>query len=733
MATMATSHNLSVMTNSCIKPPVDPQTGLSSTMHERPKPSMSYLFDEMSNGYVYEHDRQQFYENGSPDLVTPEPALKTIARDLSNCTDEEFYEKLTQIKNEHKKTLVLCEKLYKEKVNYQNQPEISGIGPRPVIITSTLNGLDSSAFQNSDVTSRDYIKGQETVLDRYASSKPPLPLSKTQRISRSPSDIPVCRPSSAPVHRRGSLTKSLEEEVWKSISERREKQTLDNSEDEHHLQNRSYGENENPELSGALSHIEDMWEEFSIDEYYPRSRQRPSSATVTRGEKEEKEWRHRITIPKPFKMTIREENKERTVSKAQIELEEQRKQQEAEERIECSKKFKAAPVPAHVYLPLFDEIMEQQETKRRFLQQNSQELLKSQEKPFKFHYRERSKERQTRIQSAPTRRETKSKHMFKANPVPDYLYDNSVYDRILEEEEYRKIRMKMRSEELLKSSSLPSNMEALQKAKELKAKEKAIKRKKKHYSKTKVNHEVPDYDELYLHFQKELSRRKNERDGTVVKPFHLHTENLRSSREKIISDIANDERTLKENRWPYKNPRTTPRRSLGHLSTSLDSIPAKMTNAASLRSSQSKKKLSTMTERERREVDEERRKRNKEMKYRRLINERASTENLSETNEQRLRRYREAERERMEQYEKELQNMKDRIDQRPLLFEQETQVNAKKTAEKKFTAKLHSHGLNEDALQTRSSRTVSVHDSYDSYDDDFDDTYIKTKEVEVES
>ncbi|XP_071164391.1 protein FAM161A-like [Mytilus edulis] len=733
MATMATSHNLSVMTNSCIKPPVDPQTGLSSTMHERPKPSMSYLFDEMSNGYVYEHDRQQFYENGSPDLVAPEPALKTIARDLSNCTDEEFYEKLTQIKNEHKKTLVLCEKLYKEKVNHQNQTEISGIGPRPVTITSTLNGLDSSAVHNLDVTSRDYIKGQETILDRYASSKPPLPLSKTQRISRSPSDIPVCRPSSAPVYRRGSLTKSLEDEVWKSISERREKQTIDNYEDEQHLQNRSYGENENPELSGALSHIEDMWEEFSIDEYYPRSRQRPSSATVTRGEKEEKEWRHRITIPKPFKMTIREENKEKTVSKAQIELEEQRKQQEAEERIECSKKFKAAPVPAHVYLPLFDEIMEQQETKRRFLQQNSQELLKSQEKPFKFHYRERSKERQTRIQSAPTRRETKSKHMFKANPVPDYLYDNSVYDRILEEEEYRKIRMKMHSEELLKSSSLPSNMEALQKAKELKAKEKAIKRKKKHYSKTKVNHEVPDYDELYLHFQKELSRRKNERDGTVVKPFHLHTENMRSSREKIISDIANDERTLKENRWPYKNPRTTPRRSLGHLSTSLDSIPAKMTNAAALRSSQSKKKLSTMTEKERREVDEERRKRNKEMKYRRLINERASTENLSETNEQRLRRYREAERERMEQYEKELQNMKDRIDQRPLLFEQESQVNAKKTAEKKFTAKLQSHGLNEDALQTRSSRTVSVHDSYDSYDDDFDDTYIKTKEVEVES
>lgn len=62
-----------------------------------------------------------------------------------------------------------------------------------------------------------------------------------------------------------------------------------------------------------------------------------------------------------------------------------------------------------------------------------------------------------------------------------------------------------------------------------------------------------------------------------------------------------------------------------------------------------------------------------------------------------------------------------------------SQVNAQKTAEKKFSAKLRSHGLDEDALQTKSSRTASVRDEYDSYDDDFDDTYIKTKEVEFES
>lgn len=725
MATMATSHSLSVLANSCIKPPLDPQTGLSSTMHERPKPSMSYIFDDVQNGFA---DEDFVVDDGRPDLVSTKPALHTIARDLRNCTDEEFYEKLTQLKNEHKKTLILCEKLYKEKVGQQQLPNTSC---RPVAITSTLNGH----FDINRESLEDGINQKVTVESyRSVESKPPLPASKTQRVARSPSDIPICRPSSAPVHRRGSLTKSLEEEVWKSITERRERSA--SMENRDNIRDTSYDENEeNPEVSGAISQIEDMWEEFSIEDYYPRSRskERPSSASVTRREKKEKEWRHRITIPKPFKMTIRDENRERTVSQAQLELEEKRRQKEAEEQLECSKKFKATPVPAHVYLPLYDEIMEQQEAKRRYVNQNSKELLKSQEKPFKFHYREGSKERHKRINSAPQSREPKSKHMFKAKPVPDYLYDNTVYDKILEEEEYRKIRMKMRSEDLLKSASLPPNMAAMEKAKELKAKEKSIKKKKKHYSKTKVNHEVPDYDDLYLQFQKELARRKNERDGTVVKPFNLQTNNLRSSREKILNDIDHDEQTLKENRWPFQNPRATPRKSLGHLSTSLDSIPAKMTNAASLRSSQSKKKLLSELEKEKRERDEERRKRNKETKYRRMIEERTSSDRLSETTDQRLRRYREADRERMEEYEKDLQEMRERIDHRPLLFEQESKVNAKKTAEKKFTAKLRSHGLDEDALQTRSSRTASVHDDYDSYDDDFDDTYIKTKEVEVES
>jgi len=53
------------------------------------------------------------------------------------------------------------------------------------------------------------------------------------------------------------------------------------------------------------------------------------------------------------------------------------------------------------------------------------------------------------------------------------------------------------------------------------------------------------------------------------------------------------------------------------------------------------------------------------------------------------------------------------------------QVNAKKKAEKKFNATLRSVGLDEDFLDSRASRSASVHDHTDDYEDDFEDTAVK--------
>ena len=564
---MATTHGLTVLAHSCVKPPVNPKTGLSQTMHER-----ATTYDAFYTDYFPDENRafdENAWENGASVHARARPAVDSISKELNDLNDEEFYEKLLQLKNEHKKTLTLCEQLYKRKVLGKEENGCSrAFGTVPSqTAPAALNG-------HCDVdTSEEFVS--EAIVNKTdihpVSSKPPTGLHtfKSSSAVKSPgATAPMPRPSSAPIHRRrGSLTRSLDEEVWaKLASERnisREKYDELVRDKEQEYVSRSTVEAE--DLHNAMYRVEDMWENFSIDDYAPRgTRVRPSSATVTKKERRQKEWRHRITIPKPFKMTLREESKEKRKTKAQIEAEEKLRLQEFEEENECRKSFKAQPVPAHIYLPLYDEINERNEARRREVKQYSEQLLKSQERPFTFTVREMEKQHHKRTHSAPQAR-PQEKPAFRARPIPTHIFDDSIDGQIQEEEEYRKIRIKLRAEELLRKSSLPANMEARERAKKFQAKEKSMKSKKKGQHRPKVNHEVPDYDELYRHFQKELLRRKQEREGTVVQPFNLNTEKLSSRKEKILKDIERDEETLKENRWPYVNPRATPRRSLGRL------------------------------------------------------------------------------------------------------------------------------------------------------------------------
>ncbi|XP_062593301.1 protein FAM161A-like [Saccostrea cucullata] len=738
---MATTHGLTVLAHSCIKPPRNPKTGLSSTWHERANAYHTFVLQNSDTDFNANSKNQDGHDDfGRSVHVYTNPAIDEISSQLQDLDDNEFYQKLLKLKNEHKKTLYLCEQLYKKKIS-SDKPQSNGLplDDEPISSNVYLDG------RHEDENARDRYIERDVI--QTTASKPPTgrqqfhtsPMSKKAGFST----MPLPRPSSAPVYRRrGSLTKSLEEEVWAKIaSERGQQRERADSDDELNTERllrtsddivRSSDE---PELAAAMTRIEDMWENFSVEDYAPRQvKERPSSASVTRREKEkEKEWRHRITIPKPFKMTLREASKEKTKSKLQLEHEQKLIEEKVKEDLECQKKFKAQPVPAHVYIPLYDEINEKNEARKRYIKQYSQELLKSQEKPFKFHTREREDEKHVRTSSEPVERDV---HTFKARPVPGYLYDSSIDDQLKEEEEYRKIRIKLRAEEMYRKSQMPENMEMRQKIKDMKAKEKKIKSKRKSASASKVKHEVPDYEELYRHFQKELLRRKQEREGTVVKPFKLSTAST-TKRERILEDMKRDEEVLKENRWPYMTPRTTPRKSLGYLSNSLDSLPASSTKATDLRTETVKCKKGILKDREQQEIEQDRKRRINEMRLRRSIQERTGADlqpTLEETTLRKLRSCREAERERIEQYEKELAEMKERVDRRPLLVEQQSQVNAKNAVNKKFTATLRSVGLDEDFVQTRSSHAGSVRDdTADDYDDDFDASYSKSRDESLQA
>ncbi|XP_069118538.1 protein FAM161A-like [Argopecten irradians] len=739
-----THHSLAVLTNACVKPPIDPKTGLSTSLNERSLSALSQYGDEYAEDKERLDDEGQARVDYLSGLALSDPASRgDIPGELNNLTDDEFYQKLVQLKSEHKKTLAICEKLYKRKINSDQSNNINGFvsnedfGKVPSyskdeeMDISLVNGV-----QTHDQSCRNSV-GE--------SSKPP-----TGRPPQSPGAKTVSpfgmktapvhshrttltkRPNSAPT-RGGSLSlaRSLEEEVWLKIAAER-KAAREAKEDEpvekyETTQSETY---ESPELTTAMADIDDMWDNFSIEEYAPRA-ERPSSATVTRKEKAD-QWRHRITIPKPFKMTIREMNKEKKISQIQKEQEEKLQQKYKEEEMECQKKFKASPVPAHIYLPMYDEIAEKNEARRRYIQEYSKELLKSQEKPFNFVKREADKKKHRRVKSAPLSDDgVRKSSSFKAKPVPTYVIDDSVNDKIMEEEEYRKIRIKMRSEELLKAASLPPNMEARKQYEQHKKRDKQVKNKRKSQFQPKVNHDVPDYDELYRHFQKELARRKKQREATVVKPFQLNTLHLKSTQEKIIKDIQREEENSKENRWPYKKPRVTPR-SLGTLSTSLDSIPAKTTASTDLRNSHTRKKLHDMTQKEREQLEADRKRRIRDMKMRSQIRSNTrdadNNQSLEDTYRQKVRTFKNDDRTRKEEYQKSLEEMQERVNKRPLLFQQESQVNAKASAEKKFAATLRNHGIDEDFVQSRSSRAGSVvnGDVDRSYEDDFDATYAKS-------
>ncbi|KAG8126303.1 hypothetical protein E2320_021459 [Naja naja] len=70
-----------------------------------------------------------------------------------------------------------------------------------------------------------------------------------------------------------------------------------------------------------------------------------------------------FTIPQPFKMTLRETHQRPQFLKSQALLEKESTayKRQLQEAAECQKQFRAQPVPAHIYLPLYQEIMEKNE------------------------------------------------------------------------------------------------------------------------------------------------------------------------------------------------------------------------------------------------------------------------------------------------------------------------------------------------------------------------------------
>ncbi|NXT59966.1 F161A protein, partial [Chaetops frenatus] len=414
--------------------------------------------------------------------------------------------------------------------------------------------------------------------------------------------------------------------------------------------------------SFAKQQIERMWDGFSLEDYISRAKHSlPSSPACRKVHKKQKVWSPRVTVPKPFQMTIREaQKKEQNVkSKSQIELENHLLKKQLEEEAECQKKFRANPVPATVFLPLYHNIVQRNEERRRSVRERSKLKLLASQKPFKFIERERQRSETRKMQLKdilPPENKTK---VFRAKPVPKSVYSPGFNEKLKEEELYREIRIRMRAEELLRNSSVPNSRLALKETSKKKKHNKSTEPKRTEH-KPKIKSSVPDFELLHEKFQKRLLQQKKVKHLTVCEPFNLWTSYIPSKKGKILKDIQEDEEKLKETRWPFASLRRKPQMG--------QSGP----NPHLLGGGKSKSPKNT------------------------------------ESTKRQLQALRNNEKQRRQEYLQELQEMEERVQQMPLLFERVTQKNARIAAEKFYSNRLRALGISPEFVSKKGGAAKSL-------------------------
>ncbi|KAI1896854.1 hypothetical protein AGOR_G00099140 [Albula goreensis] len=674
---MESSHRTNVLVTSCLKTPVDPHTKAPLAQYERER-ALPYASGHVPDNRDYEKEMEYDSETEGSDVEgqgeSGNPLLLKNYRVAGEPIDlrefyfsnEEYYMKLEELKRAHLQTMAELEGMYRKKL------EVKGTGPP-----------DKSTAEE---TRRSHLEKNYT--------------------------MPVA-----------NLRKAFSAVELNQIGGCGLSDTSEEADNDAAV--------EKGLLSSPKEHIRTMWQDFTVGELTPRNRQasrsslRSQSATRRgrgRGgsraqsgdsggrDQYDSGWRHRVTVPQPFQMTLREmEKKRRKVkTRSEVELENALLKKQLEELTECQKKFRASPVPAHVYLPLYEDITTRNEERRRFFRQRDQHNLLNSQKPFSFLERERLKkeQREAQLQKLAPKEERKT---FRAKPVPKSLYDSTVSDQIKEDQLYRAIKMQMRAQELLHSASMPRSM--LAKRLSEKRKEAATERTVETEAdfRPRINAEVPDFDASYRKFRKQLQSRRDVKTTTVCEPFQLRTAQISSHRDRILADIEAEQTSPRATRWPYIAPTRTASSSLcSSLSGSQELLPTKITDASRKRQEAVRKVLE---QRKKAEEEEERwreRQKQREKRLQKVINKRAQANDphvaLSQTCKSKLKQFRKQDLQRKKEYQEEMREIQERVRGRPLLLEQVTQRNAKQAAEKRYADTLRGYGLSEDFVNSKAPK-----------------------------
>ncbi|XP_061626152.1 protein FAM161A isoform X1 [Phyllopteryx taeniolatus] len=513
------------------------------------------------------------------------------------------------------------------------------------------------------------------------------------------------RANNTACHQHGSGGESLHLRKSHSAAELRRSPGMPASSDEDDAGDASGSDVEKGLLFSPKEFIKNMWTDFKLS---PRTRQLSTSLPGDRsGFRPRRSSGHqgasvpRATVPKPFQMTLREAERRRRgiKTRSEVELENAELRRQLEEMSECHNKFRASPVPAHVHLPLYNDLRERRQEQRR----NMREERHLKTKPFSFLERERLKKEQRQQQPQQPGQQERVKP-FKAKPVPRSVYAAAVGELRKEEQLYRSIKKQMRAQEMLYSAAAPPSTLTKRLVESKKSKDQP----QTFTHRPHINKDVPDFDASFKRFQKLVERTKEVKPTTACEPFRLRTAQIPSRRERILAEVEKERSSPGTLRWPYfKSSRTANSSLCSSLSGSMELLPAKETDASKKRHEAVRQALER---RRRAEQEEERwteRQKEREKKLQKLVQKRASANDphlaLTHTHGHKLQEFRKQDRQRRKEYQREIKEIEERVKGRPLLLEQAAQKNAKQAAQKRFADKLHGVHLNEDFLSRKAA------------------------------
>ncbi|KAK4885131.1 hypothetical protein RN001_001402 [Aquatica leii] len=382
-----------------------------------------------------------------------------------------------------------------------------------------------------------------------------------------------------------------------------------------------------------------------------------------------------ITIPKPFQMTVRdEENKivEEVISKIPKPKEEK------------SELFRANPVPVESRVPLFNQIIAEQERRSEMVKRKSRESLKAQMRPFSFTQRDEEIQTLTKglSKSSPSifLEEIPIKvQQFRAKPIPKGLFSNYVYQKMHEDEFYRALQRKIRAEEMLRRSSLPPSM----------AKREKIKPKPIICPRSFKNLEM---DSTVNSSNKSSPMLKYKETETLVNNVHGGRDFVDSPMSfKRKSEKKNAEKRLKQCYGNNRNSSGSSRNAEHYrASSAIDLLSVNKSNlAAVLRIQSAKKKMQTEMCKKLEEV-----KIKEESRWReKVLRKKPAWQSLVYSHEEdlamRLQLRREEEKLRSEEHRHRMELMYGRVNRMPMLFERQDHIKQYPVTRKELIAKLN--------------------------------------------